>query len=244
MNSSRLPGKVLLDLGGEPMLVRVVERSRRAKTLAAVGVATTTDPSDDAVAALCTERGYLVSRGSQFDVLDRYYQAAKQFQADVIVRITADCPVMDPDLIDETVKVFLEEKLDFAATRLPPPWHRTYPIGLDIEVCSFTGLEQAWKNAAEKFEREHVMPYFYDTEGRFKIRVLDYEQDYGTQRWTVDTAPDLDMLRAIYARFDNRDDFTWLDIVKLIEREPELVQINAGVHHKMGTDVDERQQPA
>ena len=162
MNSSRLPGKVLQDIAGQPMLMRVLERARRAKTVDDVIVATTTDPSDDPIEAVCRERGYLIYRGSMFDVLDRYYGAARLAQADVIVRVTADCPVIDPAVIDQVVEAFHTQNADFACNRLPPPWKRTWPIGLDTEVCSFAGLERAWKEAVLPYEREHVMPFFYD----------------------------------------------------------------------------------
>ncbi len=240
MASSRLPGKVLLDIGGEPMLVRVVERVRRAETVRAVAVATTTDASDDPVEVLCNERGYPLSRGSQFDVLDRYYQAARQMRADVVVRVTADCPVIDPGVIDRTVREFLRTGVDFAANRLPPPWKRTFPIGLDTEVVAFAALERAWKEASELHEREHVMPYFYDQDGRFRIQVIDNDQDYGALRWTVDTPEDLDLLRRIYANFDGRDDFGWLDVLTLVQSRPDLGAINANVRHKTGFEVDER----
>lgn len=240
MSSSRLPGKVLQDIAGKPMLVRVVERTRRARTVDGVLIATTTDPLDDPIEALCRERGFPVYRGSMYDVLDRFYQAACQAKADVIVRVTADCPVIDPGVIDQTVEAFLQQGVDFACNRLPPPARRTFPIGLDTEVCSFAALERAWKEARLPFEREHVMPYFYDLPGRFKTLVIDYEQDYGAYRWTVDTAEDLRLLREIYARFEGDDAFTWLDVLHLVEREPQLSAINAGVQHKTGTDVDER----
>jgi spore coat polysaccharide biosynthesis protein SpsF len=240
MSSSRLPGKVLLDLGGEPMLVRVIERARRAKTIDEVAVATTTDPSDDPLEALCRDRGYAVYRGSMFDVLDRFYGAARQLNADVIVRITADCPVIDPDVIDQVVNAFHEHKVDFAANRLPPPWKRTWPIGLDTEVCGFTGLELAWKEARLPYEREHVMPYFYDEPGRFRTIVIEHEPDYGGQRWTVDTAEDLRLLNIIFEHFQGQDTFTWRDVLSLVQNEPELAQINAGVRHKIGTEVDAR----
>ncbi len=276
MASTRLPGKVLLDIAGQPMLVRVVERSRRAQTLDQVVVATTTDPSDDPIAALCAERGYPCTRGSQHDVLDRYYQTARRYQADIIVRLTADCPVMDPDLIDETVRALfgtnalLEHSetgnheaqivFDFAANRLPPPWGRSYPIGLDIEVCTFAALERAWAEAAQPYQREHVMPYLYEDErsvhfsslqlipphpqappGFFRVLHLHHIPDYGTLRWTVDTAEDLELVRAIFSRFPGRDDFSWREVLALFEREPELAALNAGVRHKGYTDVDERQ---
>lgn len=257
MASSRLPGKVLLDIGGQPMLVWVVERARRAQTVDEVVVATTTDASDESIAALCEARGYPCYRGSAFDVLDRYYQAARQRQAEIVVRITADCPLIDPDLIDQAVKAFAGLDLnaskdvqpveseqtfpyDFVANRLPPPWGRTYPIGLDIEVCSFAGLELAWKEATLPHQREHVMPYFYDQPERFRILLLNHEVNYGDLRWTVDTPQDLDLLRQIAARFPGRDDFSWLEVLQLIQTHPDLAQINARVQPKDYRAVDER----
>jgi spore coat polysaccharide biosynthesis protein SpsF len=231
---------VLLDLAGQPMLARVIDRVRRAKTVDAAVVATTTDLADDPIEQLCQERGYPIYRGSMFDVLDRFYGAALMLQADVIVRITADCPVIDPDVIDHTVNAFNSAGADFAANRLPPPWKRTWPIGLDTEVCSFAGLERAWKEAQLPFEREHVMPFFYDAEGRFRIVITDHDPEYGDQRWTVDTPEDLVLINKIYAHFGGDDTFSWLDVLKLIQNEPELAQINAGVRHKIGTEVDAR----
>jgi spore coat polysaccharide biosynthesis protein SpsF len=262
MDSSRLPGKVLLDIGGEPMLVRVVERTRRAATLSGVMVATTDRPSDDPVARLCEERGYAFYRGSVHDVLDRYYRASHSQNADVVVRITADCPVIDPVVIDRTVEAFLGETkpedevlshrssqialsvfagpYDFAANRLPPPFHRTYPIGLDVEVCSASALDYAWEHAQEKHEREHVMPYLYETPGRFNVLLVNHETDLGSLRWTVDTSEDLELLRRIYAHFGNHDDFSWLDVLDLWQKNPELAKINAGTRHKTLREIDQR----
>jgi spore coat polysaccharide biosynthesis protein SpsF len=239
MSSSRLPGKVLLDLGGQPMLARVVERARRARTVDDVIVATTSDPADDPIESFCHERGFLVYRGSMFDVLDRFYGAARQAGAEVIARITADCPVIDPGVIDQVVDAFHSSGADFCCNRLPPPWPRTWPIGLDTEVCSFANLERAWKEAELPYEREHVMPYFYDVEDRFKVVVVEHDPDYGIYRWTVDTAEDLQLLREIFSRFPD-DTFTWLDVLHLVQREPRLALINAGVRHKIGTEVDAR----
>jgi len=237
--STRLPGKVLLDIVGQPMLVRVVERTRRAKTVQRIVVATTTDPADDAVEALCLERGYSYFRGSNFDVLDRYYQAAQAFQADVIVRITADCPLIDPGVIDTTVIAFMGE-YDFAANRLPPPWHRTYPIGLDVEVCTFQVLERAWKEAELPHQREHVMPFFYEQPQRFRILHVTHDPDYGQMRWTVDTPEDLELVRHIFNHFGGRDNFSWLEVLALFEQHPGLADINAEIQHKSVFDVDNR----
>jgi spore coat polysaccharide biosynthesis protein SpsF len=260
MAASRLPDKVLLEIEGEPMLAWVLQRTRMAETIGQVVVATTRDQTDDVIAEFCAERGYACARGSAMDVLDRYYQTAAQFNARVIVRITADCPLIDPDLIDETVKALLDEKMDFAANRLPPPWGRTYPIGLDVEVFTFAALERAWAEAKKTRQREHVTPYFYEevnpeslcfdprknrhavgnSPRRFKVLLLHHDQDYGDLRWTVDTPQDLELVRQVISQLTNRSDFTWLDVLDIFERQPELVSINAQVQHKTHLDVDMR----
>ncbi len=264
MSSSRLPGKVLLPIAGQPMLAWVVERTRRAQTIDEVIVATTTDPGDDAVAAFCQAQGYGCSRGSEQDVLDRYYQAAKSVHADIVVRITADCPLVDPALVDDAVNTLIggrtrTPRFDFVANRLPRPWGRTYPIGLDTEVFTFDILEQAWKRAIAKHQREHVTAYFYDetpteylrtqvadapfssamTPDGLHIALLHHHPDYGHYRWTVDTPEDLELIRQIAARFSD-DAFSWKEVLSLVKREPQLAQINAQVKHKTHLDVDER----
>jgi spore coat polysaccharide biosynthesis protein SpsF len=269
MGSSRLPGKVLLAIEGEAMLARVVERTSRAKTVDAVLVATTTDPADDVVAAYCEACGITLARGSLYDVLDRYYLAASSAKAEIVVRITADCPLIDPQLIDDVVCTLLGASrtalppstlaapmnFDFAANRLPPPWKRTYPIGLDTEACTFAALERAWKDAREPQEREHVMPYLYEevimarastqlsvgiSPRGFRIALLDHVADLGSHRWTVDTAEDLEFVREVYRHFHGRSDFSWLEVLELLRLEPRLLQINADVKHKSLRDVDPR----
>ncbi|NPV76154.1 MAG: glycosyltransferase family protein [Anaerolineae bacterium] len=240
MNSSRLPGKVLREIAGKPMLGWVIERCRLSTRLDEITVATTTDASDDPVEEYCTSQNIRVYRGDQFDVLDRYYWAARCFRADVIVRVTADCPLIDPEVIDHTLQSFFDAGVDFAANRLPPPFKRTYPIGLDTEVCAFDALERAWKEAMEPYEREHVMPYLYDVEGRFRTLLVNYPIDYGMVRLTVDTPEDLEFMQQVFARFEPVGSFDWLDVLALLEREPELLKINAGVRHKVMNDVDER----
>jgi spore coat polysaccharide biosynthesis protein SpsF len=258
ISSTRLPGKVLHDIAGQPMLARVIERTCKARSLEGVVVATTVDAVDDPIQRLCSERGYPCYRGSSQDVLDRYYQAARACGAEVIVRITGDCPVMDAEVIDATVGEFSKDDgTGFAATRLPPPWRRTIPIGLDVEVVSFASLERAWKEADQPFHREHVMPFFYegtppDLDARgcmhsspgpwyvlrgtslrgFKVAVLNHDPDFGTLRWTVDTPDDLRLIREIYAHFPGREDFTWREILDLFARHPELSEINSEVKHK------------
>ena len=239
MGSSRLPGKVLADIGGKPMLARVVLRTRRARLIDEVIVATTTDPSDDPIESYCLSVGFPCFRGDPYDVLDRYFQAAKLFKADPIIRITADCPLIDPGEIDRTLEGFFKNKVDFAANRLPPPWRRTTPIGMDTEVVSFEALKRAWREAEAKYTREHVMPYLYEQEGRFKTLLVQHEPDLGYLRLTVDTPQDLELIREIYAAFGNRDDFTLTDILRLLEEKPQLLAINADVTHKSYQEVDE-----
>lgn len=264
MGSSRLPDKVMLDISGKPMLTRVIDRARKAKTLSAVAVATPSDPAEEPIARLCATENILCSRGSLYDVLDRYYQAAVEFKADVIVRLTADCPLLDPGLIDEAVSALLGSftgsgvwapiyptqtevqpshagiPWDFTANRLPPPFKRTYPIGLDVEVCTFEALDRAWREAKAPHEREHVMPYLYETPGRFRCLVGNFQPDYGSLRWTVDTHEDLELVRKVYRSFAGNEDFSWLDVLHLFEQEPELSRINAGIQHKTFYDVDSR----
>jgi spore coat polysaccharide biosynthesis protein SpsF len=237
MGSTRLPGKVLAEIAGVPMLVRTVERARQAATVDDWIVATTRDPSDDPLKTLCLEHGYRLFRGSVDDVLDRFHQAAVQGGADVIVRVTADCPLLDPALVDLTVRAFLDASppADLVVNRLPGA--RTYPIGLDVEVVSFAALERAWREAIEPHQREHVLPFLYDPPGRFRVIRLDAERDYCDLRWTVDTPADLEFVRQVYARLGGRGDFGWRDVLALVQAEPDLASINAGVRHKSHRDV-------
>ncbi|MDO8752328.1 MAG: hypothetical protein Q7J80_00420, partial [Anaerolineales bacterium] len=250
----------LADIAGQPMLQRVFMRTSRSATVAETIFATTTDSTDDPVAEYCNFSGIPFTRGSQFDVLDRYYQTALQAQAGVVVRVTADCPVIDPELIDDVVKTLLEIgrfawRFDFVANRLPPPYHRTYPIGLDVEACTFKVLEKAWKESKEPQHREHAMPYFYEgvelaTVNRqlqtgisprgYNIALLHHSTDFGDYRWTVDTPEDLEFMRQVYSRFDGRDNFTWKEVLDLVHDEPKLMEINADVQHKTLKDIDKR----
>jgi spore coat polysaccharide biosynthesis protein SpsF len=264
MGSSRLPGKVLLDIAGKPMLEHVVERTQRAKTINQIVIATTMEKEEDPIANLCQEKGYACYRGNTFDLLDRYYQAAKLYETEIIVRITADCPLIDPQVIDQTMYAFLgldenntknitelitdqsrcpnkKYPYDFAANRLPPPWGRTYPIGLDTEICTFQALETAWQEAYAPHQREHVMPFFYENPERFRILLVNHKEDYGSLRWTVDTKQDLELVRQIYAYFNNQNDFSWLNALDLLRHEPDLKKINAQISHKDYRQIDDRQ---
>jgi spore coat polysaccharide biosynthesis protein SpsF len=243
MGSTRLPGKVLKDLGGETVLARVVKRTRRAQLLDEVVIATSVQPADDAIVQECERLSVACFRGDELDVLDRYYRAAKAFTADVIVRITSDCPLIDPELIDEVIRAFLNvkpnnekpgndkadnEKPDYASNSLVV----TYPRGLDVEVFSAQALAHAWRSAKEAYQRTHVTPYLYEEPGRFRVLSLTADKDHGKYRWTLDTAEDLELIRAIYDYFGQSDEIGWREILRLMENQPELAAVNSHVRQK------------
>lgn len=227
-SSTRLPGKVLREIEDKTMLARVVERVQRAKKIDELLVATTDRAADDAILEECKRLAVKVSRGDQDDVLDRYYRAAQLAKAEVIVRITSDCPLIDPAVIDKTVDAFVEAKPDYASNAL----ERTYPRGLDTEVFSFTALSRAWQEAHKPYERSHVTPYIYEHPEKFKLLSVTGQADFSSHRWTVDTTEDLEFVRAIYARFKENPEFSGRDVLDLLEREPELAEINRGVMQK------------
>jgi spore coat polysaccharide biosynthesis protein SpsF len=228
MGSSRLPRKVLKDLSGASVLERVLNRLGRAHLIEEVLVATTTETADDAIVDHCERHGRKVFRGSEQDVLDRYYQAAKYSDADVVVRVTSDCPVIDPDVTDATIRAFLDHRADYASnTRV-----RTYPRGLDTEVMTVQTLERAWRKSSKPYQRGHVTPYIYENPGEFKLHGIENDVDYSQHRWTVDTPEDLQLLQAIYARFGGRDDFGWREVLELVKSDPSLADINRHVAQK------------
>jgi spore coat polysaccharide biosynthesis protein SpsF len=240
MGSSRLPSKVLLDLGGQSMLARVLNRAGRTVGLDELVVATTFDKGDDALQTFCEQAGYRCFRGDPYDVLDRYYQCAKMVGAETVVRITADCPFIAHEEIMRVLNVFQKGSYDFVANRLPPPFKRTTPIGMDTEVVSFSNLERAWQEAKEPYQREHVMPYFYDTPGRFKVKLVQRRPSLGHLRFTVDTPEDLALARKVYAAFGNRDDFTLAELLATNALHPEWQASVGAVKHKGFKDLDAR----
>ncbi len=227
--STRLPGKVLMRISGKPMLLRVVERTKRAKLLNDVIVATTIKASDDAIANLCEAHGWPEFRGSEDDVLDRYFRAAQAYHADVVVRITSDCPLVDPSLIDTTIRGFvMAHDCDYASNTLEP---RTFPRGLDVEVFSYSALRKAWQCDKKYSSREHVTPYIRQHPELFRLHSVEQTQNFSNLRWTVDTIEDLALVRRIYAYFGH-DHFSWRDVLIAIQDNPEWLQINRDVQQK------------
>lgn len=225
--STRLPGKVLLPLLGRSLLSHVVRRTSRATRIDETVVATTVAPRDDAIADLAAAQGWLVVRGSELDLLDRYLQAARAHDADVVVRITSDCPLIDPELIDAVVAA-MDEGVDYASNSLEP---RTYPRGLDVEAMRRAALEEADRIDRDPASREHATPFIYRHRERFRLRRLAHPVDLSAHRWTVDTPEDYALVRRIYEAL-GRDDFGWRDALAVVEAHPEWADVNRDVRQK------------
>jgi spore coat polysaccharide biosynthesis protein SpsF (cytidylyltransferase family) len=230
MTSTRLPGKIMADLAGKPLLYHVVARAQKARTLDLVAVATTDRLTDDQVAQYCGTMGVPYFRGDEDDVLDRYYQAAKQFRADVVVRLTADCPLLDPTVIDKVVQVFCSDDYDYVSNTIKP----TYPDGLDAEVFRRAALEQAWREAHLKSEREHVTPYIWKQPNLFRLRNVENEQDLSDLRWTVDEPEDLEFVRRVYAHLGSEPSFGMMQVLALLRDRPEISKVNIGFERNEG----------
>lgn len=228
MGSTRLPGKALRDIAGETMLARVVSRVRRTSLLDQIIIATTTELADSAIVAECERLGVACFQGSEADVLDRYYQAALAFDVDTVVRITSDCPLIEPVIIDQVITTFYETEADYASNSLS----RTFPRGLDTEVFKNSVLKQNWQAATELYQRSHVTPYIYQNPDLFRLVEVTSNTDYSQHRWTVDTLADWQLVEAIYAHFAPQTDFDWQDILHLLQQQPHLQTINVDIEQK------------
>ncbi len=229
MSSTRLPGKVLAEVAGRPMLWHVVNRVSRARWIKRVIVATSENPADDSIARFCAQEGIACSRGSETDVLDRYYQAAREYSADVVVRITADCPLIDPVVVDRVVQSFFDKGCDYISNAL----HYTYPDGLDTEVFSFAALRQAWQEATRASEREHVTPYL--RAGKFRIANVENDVKISRPlRWTVDEPSDLDFVRRVFAAFSGKKDFGMEDVLDYLNMNPTIQELNSSITANQG----------
>ncbi|GAA4068767.1 glycosyltransferase family protein [Amphibacillus indicireducens] len=231
MGSTRLPEKVMKNLQGKTVLEHVIERVRQSKLIDEIIIATTTHERDAVIESEALRCGVKAFRGSDDDVLSRYYYAAKENNLDVVVRITSDCPLIDSVVLDEIVKFYLENNYDIASNAGSDLSNRTYPRGLDTEIFSFEVLENAFNNAKEKYQREHVTPYIYETSDSnyyYKNSV-----DYSKYRWTLDTDEDFELISEVYKHlYHGTHDFYLSDIVRLFEKMPELYEINAHIEQK------------
>jgi spore coat polysaccharide biosynthesis protein SpsF len=231
MGSTRLPGKVLRPILGRPMLWHIVQRVRRARGLDAVLVVTSDRREDDAIRDFCRREGIGVFSGSEADVLDRFYRAGLAHGGDPLVRVTGDCPFVDPELIARLLQIYQTGSYDHVsvaagAGALYLDGGR-YPDGLDAECFSFAALEEAWNQATAPSDREHVTPYIWRVPGRFRCTLLKADRDYSELRWTVDHEEDYLMVKRVYEALHREErPFLFKDVVAHLERHPELAQMN------------------
>ena len=221
MGSTRLPNKVLKPIGGTPMIELLLARLAQARELDEIVVATTDDPRNIPLRELVRKLGYQCYLGSEADVLDRYVGAARQALAEVVVRITGDCPLVDPDLVDQVIRCFKSSEVDYLSNTSPP----TYPDGLDVEVFTFAALEKAWQETRNPFDREHVTPYLRE-QGRFRQASFNNNEDLSGLRWTVDEAADFEVVEKVFQYFAPGITFTWQEILCLQRCQPEIFQAN------------------
>lgn len=234
MGSSRLPGKVMLNLCGKPVLEHIVERINYSKYVDKIIVATSEKIENDKIRDFCVDNRVSCFSGNEEDVLDRFYKAAKHNDIqhnDIVIRITADCPLIDPEVIDKTVEYFKNQNADYAANIINP----TYPDGLDCEVMKFTTLEQAWLNASLKSEREHVTLYIRNHPELFKLTSVENNKDISSLRWTLDEEKDFELITLIYDKLYKEDKIFYMnDILDLISNNPRIANINSDIKRNEG----------
>lgn len=229
MGSTRLPGKVLEKIEGQTMLACVIRRTSRASLITEIVVATTEAAADQLIVDECKRLGVPFFCGAELDVLDRYYRAASARQADIVVRITSDCPFIDPQLVDQVIAEFQRQKnIVYVSNTLPP---RTFPRGLDVEAMSFAALERAWLEDGSPEWREHVTPFIYRNPEKFRLYSVTSETDYSDLRLTVDTKEDMTLARRIYSYFGH-DGFSWREIIAALDRHPQWLEINRHIVQK------------
>lgn len=231
MGSTRLPGKIFKEVEGKSLLSYQIERLKRVHHISGIIIATTENPQDDLIVKFCKEAGVLFFRGNEEDVLDRYYRAAKAFSADVIIRITSDCPLIDPEIIDAILNFYIENypSYDYVSNAI----ERTFPRGLDVEVFSFACLKKAACEAKLLYEREHVTPYFRFNPDFFRLGNFTQQPNESHHRWTLDTVEDFNLIaKIIQALYPANPYFNQHDILNLIAKNPEWLKINAHVEQK------------
>ncbi|MFA5412036.1 MAG: glycosyltransferase family protein [Candidatus Micrarchaeia archaeon] len=228
MTSSRLPGKVLKEISGRPMLWHVLQRLKRCRRIDKIIIATTVNKTDDAVEKLAKESGVYCFRGSENDVLGRYAGAAEKFGGDIIVRVTADCPLLDPEIVDRAIGEYEKGGYGYVSNVHPP----TFPDGLDVEVFSREALMAANLEAQAGQDREHVTPFIVKNKERFRQLNVANKKDLSSMRWTVDEPQDLEFVREIYRLLGKKGeahDFSMEDILEILKKHPELSGVNSGI---------------
>lgn len=231
MTSTRLPNKVLMKLAGKENIYHVFNQLYYSKIINEIILATSTDKSDDELEKWGNENGKKVFRGDLDDVLKRFYDAAVITEADIIVRITGDCPLIDPEVVDKVIEMFLKDEYDYCSNTNPP----TFPDGLDTEVFTFASLEKAYKEAKLKSELEHVTPYIRNNTEIFKLGNYSSEINYEHYRWTLDNLKDYEFLKIIFENlYEEKSYIKHLDVIKYIENNKDIIEINSKIQRNEG----------
>lgn len=225
MGSTRLPNKVLMDLNGKPVLEHIINRLQKSKNIDDIIVATSIEPGNEVIEELCNSKDISCFKGNEDDVLDRYYQTCKFFDVglnDNIVRITADCPLIDYTVIDNVIDVHIKNSNDYTSNTIVP----SFPDGLDCEVFTFSSLEDSWKNALLSSEREHVTLYIKNHPEIFKIENILNTEDLSDLRWTLDEPEDFEFINKIYSYFPKSEIFSTKDVLDVLDKNSDLLKIN------------------
>ncbi|MDU1323239.1 MAG: glycosyltransferase family protein [Clostridium botulinum] len=232
VGSTRLPGKVIKKICGKTVLEHAIDRLKRIKNIDEIVIATTILEKDNVIVDECERLGIKYFRGSEEDVLSRYYYAAKKYEADIIVRVTSDCPLIDAEISEKIIGYYLnnKDKYDYVSNTI----ERTYPRGLDTEVFSFNSLEKAFNESTSNRDREHVTPYIWDNSEKFRISQYKNSKDYSDLRWTLDTNEDFQLIAKIYDFLykDNKSIFFMEDILNLYIKYPNMRDINKNIEQK------------
>lgn len=228
VGSTRLPRKVMKKLGDHTVLGHVINRCKAIPSVDGVIVATTLLQQDNEILEEAQKYGVDVYRGSEKNVLSRYYEAALKAQADIVVRITSDCPLLDPQISNEVIVDFISKNVDYSSTGLTA----SFPRGLDTEVFTFSALERAFNKASKDYEFEHVTPYIYQHPNEFRIHSYANQQDHSNYRLTLDTLEDWLLISQIYNKLYRGDIFYWKDVYQLLIQQPHLIELNSHVKQK------------
>jgi len=231
--STRLPEKILKKIKKKTVLQHDIDRVLKAKNIDKLVIATTERFEDDVIINIAKNNSVGYFRGSENDVLSRYYFAAKKYNAEIVIRITSDCPLIDPEIIDNMVNEFIKlrciENLDYLSNKIK----MTYPRGLDVEVFSFEALEKTFREATQKFEKEHVTPYIYLNPKKFRIKNYENDRDYSMLRWTLDTEEDFLLIKTIYDQlYDKNKIFLFKDILRCVQDNPKISKLNEHIKQK------------
>jgi spore coat polysaccharide biosynthesis protein SpsF (cytidylyltransferase family) len=229
-SSTRLPNKVLAKIEDKPMIWHIINRVKRVKSVHQIALITTKSRDDKILLKIAQQNGIIGFAGKKSDVLDRHYQCAKKINADPIIRITSDCPLVDPLLVEKIVRFYNKNKYDFVSNAIFP----TYPDGLDVEVFSFKALQKAAKLAKKKYDREHVTTFFTNNPNKFKIYNYRNSKNLAHMRWTVDRKEDLKFVKIIYSRMRPNKIFSMNKVLTILKKEPRLLEINNGIMRNEG----------